>query len=145
MQAARKYKISAQYLISPALTEFLGKEFSLLLNETMIENHGSLFIHSQSHRQIKVSPKIALEVDSPCGAFVLPADERTVLAVLAKSPLFAAAGSQILLPFLKKEEIDLVEIKSLLKKHAGEITGALILRDEEINAIGGLCIGPNAE
>ncbi len=144
MQVAKKYKISPQLLISPALTEFLGKEFGLLLNEIMIENHGSLFIQSRTHQKIKVSSNLALEVDSPCGAYICSLDEKTILAVTAKTPLLAAAGSQIILPYLKTDEIDLVEIKSLVKKHAGEIIGTLILKDQEINAIGGLCIGPNA-
>lgn len=156
--AARKAKVGPMAAVAGAISEFVGKDLLALSDEIIVENGGDIFLKINQPRKVGLyagnspfSEKIALEIEPQEAPFAVCTSSGTVghsfsfgkadaVVVIAKStPLADAAATAI--GNVVKEISDIDHGLKLAKKIRG-LDGVLIVKDDQMGALGKLKIVP---
>lgn len=156
--AARKAKVGPMAAVAGAIAEFVGKELRQFTDEIIVENGGDIFMKINQTRKVGVyagnspfSEKIALEVEPREKPFSVCCSSGTVghsfsfgkadaVVVIAGSSLLADAAATAIGNVVK--EITDIEQGLKLAKKIKNLDGVLIIKDDQLGALGTIKIVP---
>jgi len=156
--AARQVKVGPMAAVAGALAEFVGRDLRASTDEIIVENGGDIYLKINQPRKVGIyagkspfSEKIALELEPRAKPFSVCTSSGTVghsfsfgkadaVVVIASSASLAdaaatAIGNQV------KEVGDIEPALKYAKKIRG-LDGVLIIKDDQLGALGKLKIVP---
>ncbi|MFA4844055.1 MAG: UPF0280 family protein [Candidatus Margulisiibacteriota bacterium] len=157
-RAARQVKVGPMAAVAGALAEFVGRDLRASTDEIIVENGGDIYLKINQPRKVGVyagkspfSEKIALELEPRAKPFSVCTSSGTVghsfsfgkadaVVVISSSASLAdaaatAIGNQV------KEVSDIEPALKFAKKIRG-LDGVLIIKDDQLGALGKLKIVP---
>lgn len=156
--AAKKAHVGPMAAVAGALAESVGRDLLAFTNEVIVENGGDIFLKINQPRKVGIyagtspfSEKIALEVDPRPGSFSVCTSSGTVghsfsfgkadaVVVIAPSACLADAAATAIGNVIK-EVADIEQGLKLAKKIKG-LAGVLIVKDDQLGALGKVKIVP---
>jgi len=157
-EAARKAKVGPMAAVAGAIAEFVGKDLLAFTEEIIVENGGDIFLKINQPRKVGIyagaspfSEKIALEVEPRAKPFSVCCSSGTVghsfsfgkadavVVISSSAPLADAAATAI--GNVVKEISDIEQGLKLAKRIKG-LDGVLIIKDDQLGALGKVKIVP---
>lgn len=156
--AARKTKVGPMAAVAGAIAEFVGRDLLSFSDEVIIENGGDIFLKTNQPRKVGIyagtspfSEKIALEVEPGEKPFSVCTSSGTVgpsfsfgkadaVVVIAQNAALADAAATAIGNAVK-EVSDIDQGLKLAQKIKG-LDGVLIIKDDQLGALGGIKIVP---
>jgi len=157
-EAARKVRVGPMAAVAGAIAEFVGRDLLPLTKELIVENGGDIFLKINQPRKVGVfagtspfSEKIALELEPRPRPFSVCTSSGTVgpsisfgkadaVVVISASACLADAAATAIGNVIK-EVADIEAGLALAKKIRG-LDGVLIIKDDQLGALGKLKIVP---
>jgi uncharacterized protein len=157
-EAARKVRVGPMAAVAGAFAEFVGRDLRHFTDEIIVENGGDIFLKLNQPRKVGIyagsspfSEKIALEVDPRPKPFSVCTSSGTVghslsfgkadaVVVIAASALLADAAATAIGNVVK--EISDIENGLKLAKKIRGLDGVLIIKDDQMGALGKVKIVP---
>ena len=157
-EAAKKVKVGPMAAVAGAVAEFVGRELRSFTDEIIVENGGDIFLKINQPRKVGIfagaspfSEKIALELEPRAKSFSVCTSSGTVgpsfsfgkadaVVVIAESALLADAAATAI-GNVVKEVADIEQGLAVAKKIKG-LDGVLIIKDDQLGALGKLKIVP---
>lgn len=156
--AAKSVKVGPMATVAGAIAEFVGKELRQYSDEIIVENGGDIYLKINQPRKVGIfaggspfSEKIALELDPREKPFSVCTSSGTVgpsfsfgkadaVVIIAASALLADAAATAV-GNVVKEVGDIEQGLKLAKKIKG-LDGVLIIKDDQMGALGRIKIVP---
>jgi hypothetical protein len=157
-EATRKVKVGPMAAVAGAVAEFVGRDLRQFTDEIIVENGGDIYLKINQPRKVGIyagtsqfSGKIALELDPRPKAFSVCTSSGTVgpslsfgkadaVVIVAESALLADAAATAV-GNVVKEVGDIEKGLKLAKKIRG-LDGVLIIKDDQMGALGKVKIVP---
>jgi len=157
-EAARKARVGPMAAVAGAIAEFVGRDLLAFTDEIIVENGGDIFLKINQVRKAGIyagnspfSEKIALELEPRPKPFSICTSSGTVghsfsfgkadaVVVIAASALLADAAATAIGNVIK-EVADIEQGLKLAKKIKG-LDGVLIIKDDQLGALGKVKIVP---
>jgi ApbE superfamily uncharacterized protein (UPF0280 family) len=156
--AARKVKVGPMAAVAGAVAEYVGRDLRQFTDEIIVENGGDIFLKINQPRKVGIyaggsrfSGKIALELDPRPKPFSVCTSSGTVghslsfgkadaVVIVAESALLADAAATAVGNAVKEVK-DIENALKLAKKIRG-LDGVLIIKDDQLGALGQVKIVP---
>lgn len=157
-KAARKAKVGPMAAVAGTIAEFVGKDLRAFTDEVIVENGGDIFLKINQTRKVGIyagnspfSEKIALEVEPREKPFSVCCSSGTVghsfsfgkadaVVVISSSASLADAAATAIGNVIK--EISDIENGLKLAKRIRGLDGVLIIKDDQLGALGKVKIVP---
>ena len=157
-EVARKVKVGPMAAVAGAVAEFVGRDLLKFTNELIVENGGDIYLKINQPRKVGIyagrspfSGKIALEVGPRPKPFSVCTSSGTVgpslsfgtadaVVIVAESALLADAAATAVGNVVK--EIGDIERGLTLAKKIKGLDGVLIIKDDQLGALGRVRIVP---
>ena len=156
--AARKVNVGPMAAVAGAVAEFVGRELLAFTEEIIVENGGDIFLKINQPRKVGIyaggssfSEKIALELEPRPKPFSVCTSSGTVgpsfsfgkadaVVIIAESACLADAAATAIGNVVK--EISDIEQGLKLAKRIKGLDGVLIIKDDQLGALGKVKIVP---
>lgn len=156
--AAKKAKVGPMAAVAGAIAEFVGRDLLPFTGEIIVENGGDIFLKINQPRKVGIfagsspfSEKIALELEPREKAFSVCTSSGTVghsfsfgkadaVVVISESAVLADAAATAI-GNVVKEIADIDQGLKLAKRLKG-LEGVLIIKDDQLGALGKIKIVP---
>lgn len=156
--AAKKVKVGPMAAVAGAVAEFVGRDLLGFTNEVIVENGGDIFLKINQPRKVGIyagnspfSEKIALEIEPRLKPFSICTSSGTVgpsfsfgkadaIVVIAENASLADAAATAI-GNVVKEVADIAQGLKLAKR-IKHLDGVLIIKDDQLGALGKIQLVP---